>query len=68
MTDLFFNVSKSIVIQYGTPISSALAYLLPTLPLLSYTELKSDFIEKMKRIEKQKSIRVGNFAKRYGLV
>lgn len=30
-------------------------------------ELKSEFVEKMKRIEKQSSIRVTDFAKRYGL-
>jgi len=30
-------------------------------------ELHPEFIEKMKRIEKQKSIRVKDFAKRYGL-
>ncbi len=29
--------------------------------------LKVEFIEKMKQIEKQKSIKVDNFAKRYGL-
>jgi len=31
-------------------------------------ELKPEFIEKMKRIKKQKSIRVNNFAERYGLI
>ena len=30
-------------------------------------ELRPEFIEKMKDIEKQKSIRVKDFAKRYGL-
>lgn len=30
-------------------------------------ELKPEFIEKIKQIEKQKSIRVNDFAKRYGL-
>lgn len=30
-------------------------------------ELKLEFIEKIKQIEKQKSIRVKDFAKRYGL-
>ena len=30
-------------------------------------ELRPDFIEKMKLIEKQKSIQVKDFAKRYGL-
>ncbi len=30
-------------------------------------ELKPEFIEKMKRIEKQKSIRINDFAARYGL-
>ncbi|MBI2137487.1 DUF2683 family protein [Candidatus Woesearchaeota archaeon] len=30
-------------------------------------ELKPEFIEKMERIAKQKNIRVGDFAKRYGL-
>lgn len=30
-------------------------------------ELKPEFIEKMKRIQKQKSIRVRNFSERYGL-
>ena len=30
-------------------------------------ELRPEFIEKMKRIEKQKSIRVKDFAKRYWL-
>ncbi|HLD79996.1 MAG TPA: hypothetical protein VJA18_05545 [Candidatus Nanoarchaeia archaeon] len=30
-------------------------------------ELKPEFITKMKEIEKQKNIRVSNFAKRYGL-
>ncbi|MBU2616713.1 MAG: DUF2683 family protein [Nanoarchaeota archaeon] len=30
-------------------------------------ELKSDFIEKIKKIENQKSIPVNNFAKRYKL-
>lgn len=30
-------------------------------------ELKPEFIEKMERIAKQKSIRVDDFAKRYGL-
>jgi len=30
-------------------------------------ELRPGFIEKMKKIEKQKSIRVKDFAKRYGL-
>ena len=30
-------------------------------------ELRPEFIEKMKRIEKQKSISVRDFAKRYGL-
>lgn len=30
-------------------------------------ELRPEFIEKIKQIEKQKSIRVNNFAKRYGL-
>ncbi len=29
--------------------------------------LKSEFIEKMKKIEKQKSIKVDDFANRYGL-
>jgi hypothetical protein len=30
-------------------------------------ELKPEFIEKLKQIEKQKSIKVKDFAKRYGL-
>ena len=30
-------------------------------------ELRPEFIEKMRKIEKQKSIRVKDFAKRYGL-
>ena len=30
-------------------------------------ELRPEFIKKIKQIEKQKSIRVNNFAKRYGL-
>ncbi len=30
-------------------------------------ELRSEFIEKIKKIEKQKSIRVKDFSKRYGL-
>ena len=30
-------------------------------------ELRPDFIEKMRKIEKQKSIRVKDFEKRYGL-
>jgi len=30
-------------------------------------ELRSEFIEKMKKIKKEKSIRVDDFAKRYGL-
>jgi len=30
-------------------------------------DLRPEFIEKMKRIEKEKSIRVDDFAKRYGL-
>jgi len=30
-------------------------------------ELKPEFIERIKQIEKQKSIRVKDFAKRYGL-
>lgn len=30
-------------------------------------ELRPEFIEKIKKIEKQKSIRVDDFAKRYGL-
>ncbi len=30
-------------------------------------ELRPEFIEKIKKIEKQKSIRVKDFAKRYGL-
>ena len=30
-------------------------------------ELKPEFIEKMKKIQKQKSIKVKDFAKRYGL-
>ena len=30
-------------------------------------ELRSDFIEKIKRIEKQKNIRVKSLAQRYGL-
>ncbi|MBT4540180.1 DUF2683 family protein [Candidatus Woesearchaeota archaeon] len=30
-------------------------------------DLRPEFIEEMKRIEKQKSIRVKDFAKRYGL-
>ena len=30
-------------------------------------ELRPEFIAKMRRIEKQKSIRVDDFAKRYGL-
>ncbi|MCK4589519.1 MAG: DUF2683 family protein [Nanoarchaeota archaeon] len=30
-------------------------------------ELKPEFIEKIKQIQKQKSIRVKDFAKRYGL-
>ncbi len=30
-------------------------------------ELRPEFIEKMRQIQKQKSIRVKNFAKRYGL-
>ena len=30
-------------------------------------ELKPEFIEKMKKIKKEKSIRVDDFAKRYGL-
>jgi hypothetical protein len=30
-------------------------------------ELKPDFIERIKKIKKQKSIRVESFAKRYGL-
>ncbi len=30
-------------------------------------ELRPEFIQKMKRIEKQKSIHVADFAKRYGL-
>ncbi len=30
-------------------------------------ELRPEFIEKMKKISKQKSIRVDDFAKRYGL-
>ena len=31
-------------------------------------ELRPEFIEKMKDIQKQKSIKVNNFAERYGLV
>jgi hypothetical protein len=31
------------------------------------TKLKPEFIEKMKKIQKQKSIRVNDFAKRYNL-
>lgn len=31
-------------------------------------ELRLEFIKKMKQIEKQKSVRVKDFAKRYGLV
>ena len=34
---------------------------------LEEPELRQDFIEKMKNIEKQESIRVKDFAKRYGL-
>jgi hypothetical protein len=30
-------------------------------------ELRPEFVEKMRQIEKQKSIRVDNFAARYGL-
>ena len=30
-------------------------------------ELKPEFVEKIKRIEKQPNIRVNNFAKKYGL-
>lgn len=30
-------------------------------------ELRPDFVEKIKKIQKHKSIRVKNFAKRYGL-
>ena len=30
-------------------------------------ELKPEFIEKMRQIQKQKSIKVNDFAKRYGL-
>lgn len=30
-------------------------------------ELRPEFIQKMKEIQKQKSIRVDNFAKRYGI-
>jgi len=30
-------------------------------------ELRPDFIDKMKRIQKQKSVRVADFAERYGL-
>lgn len=30
-------------------------------------ELRPDFVEKMRKIEKQKSIRVKDFAERYGL-
>lgn len=30
-------------------------------------ELKPEFIEKIKKIKKQKSIKVDNFSKRYGL-
>ncbi|MFH1591612.1 MAG: DUF2683 family protein [archaeon] len=30
-------------------------------------ELRPEFIKEMKKIQKQKSIRVDNFAKRYGL-
>jgi len=30
-------------------------------------ELRADFIEKIRKIEKQKSIKVKDFAKRYGL-
>jgi len=30
-------------------------------------ELRPEFIEKMKKIQKQRSIKVGDFAKRYGL-
>jgi len=30
-------------------------------------ELRAEFIEKIKKIQKQKSIRVKDFAKRYGL-
>ncbi len=29
-------------------------------------ELRHEFVKKMKRIQKQKNIRVNNFAKRYG--
>lgn len=31
-------------------------------------ELRPEFIEKMRKIQKQRSIKVNNFAKRYGLV
>jgi len=37
VTVLFSNVSKSIVTQYGVPISSCLLYRLPMLPLSSKT-------------------------------
>ena len=31
-------------------------------------ELRSEFIERMKKISKQRSVRVDNFEKRYGLI
>ena len=31
-------------------------------------ELRPEFVEKMRKIQKQKSIKVNNFAERYGLV
>lgn len=35
--------------------------------LVNEPELRPEFIERMKRIKNQKSIRVDNFAERYGL-
>ena len=31
-------------------------------------ELRPEFVEKMRKIQKQKSVKVNNFAERYGLV
>ena len=44
---------EKVILEYGTEMLEP--------------ELKPEFIEKMKRIEKQPTIRVNDFRKRYGL-
>ena len=63
-TNRTLNVVKA---KYGLKDKSSAIQFVVTEYLEQEPELRPEFIEKMAHIERQKSIRVTDFAKRYGL-